>query len=131
MRTMENEYRKISVVKEWERDGLKYHVAYVEWSEFLRNIGRMHDHYSGYVTFPECPIAEDGYDNEAIRSIDVHGGITYAVEEDDGSYTYGFDCAHLYDEFDTDTQDLDWLTAECESMGRQIIELAARESDGE
>lgn len=56
-------------------------------------------HLCGYVHIPKTHnLYGVGY-NELYGNgidIDVHGGITYA-EEEDGEWVYGFDCAHWHD----------------------------------
>jgi hypothetical protein len=37
------------------------------------------------------------YDEEAVNTLNVHGGITYAQFEDDEEWWIGFDCAHIGD----------------------------------
>lgn len=72
---------------------------------------------------------------------DVHGGLTYADGDQypaphDGLWWFGFDAAHCDDGYiDQSLQyewrntgivrDLDYMTAECESLARQIAEICA------
>ena len=108
-------------VKEWQKDGLKFHIVRVEWNipvSYPLITASLHDYHCGYVTFPSCPVPD-----EDIDCVDVHGGITFAVNED-GAYTYGFDCAHDGDENKPHLHDLVWLQEECESMAEQILALA-------
>lgn len=53
--------------------------------------------YCGYVRFPKRPVKEAGYGG-IMRYVPVHGGITYAEEDPDGSMVYGFDCNHATDQ---------------------------------
>ena len=85
-----------------------------------------HRHYCGYVTFPSRFLTERGYDG-FLTYVPVHGGITYAEQEDDGPMTYGFDCAHLGDDEDPKVRDMDWLTAECKRMAVGLIMAAEYE----
>lgn len=71
--------------KEWEYSGLKCKVIFVRQS-----------HRCGYVAFKKRPFREQGYDG-FLTYVPVHGGITYSEQEKDGSFTYGFDCAHVGD----------------------------------
>jgi hypothetical protein len=54
------------------------------------------NHYCGYCRFIERPVREVGYKG-ILTYVPVHGGITYANEDEDGM-VYGFDCAHAGDE---------------------------------
>lgn len=65
----------------------------------------------------------------------VHGGITYSEQEDDG-YWYGFDCAHSGDlcpasryAFDfggpSEYRDIEYVKGECASLAAQLHRLAA------
>lgn len=107
---MNNASRKI----EWAEGPLKFSI-----------IGSQHSHFCGYVTFPERPLQHSGY--WEYQNIDVHGGITYAKEKNDSSYTYGFDCAHWGDENNPNTRDLDWLQNECRRMAAGIMLAALAE----
>jgi len=110
-------------VKEWEKGELKFHIIYRTWNENVLAITpQLHPYHCGYVTFLHCPAPYEGYGG-VLEEVDVHGGITYAEKKPDGSYTYGFDCAHWNDENRPLLQDIDWLTQECERMAAQIITL--------
>jgi hypothetical protein len=74
----------IKEVKTWTKGNLKLKILWVR------------DHYCGYVTFPKRLFREQGY-NGFLVYVPVHGGITFAEQEKDGSMTYGFDCAHAGD----------------------------------
>lgn len=100
-------------VKVWQHDGMQFSIL------------RAHlGHYCGYVRFEARPVAEEGY-RGFMNYVPVHGGITFANEDDDGSMVYGFDCAHCDDEKDEKLRDLEWLGEECFRMGRAIV--AAKE----
>lgn len=103
--------------KEWAYNELKCKVIFVRQS-----------HRCGYVTFPKRPFREQGYDG-ILTYVPVHGGITYAHEEKDGSFTYGFDCAHSGDKTlnpyrSFDSIDHFWATeevvAETEKLARSL-----------
>lgn len=76
-------------------------------------------HYCGYARFKTRPLIEPGY-NGIATYVPVHGGITYAVQQDEG-FVYGFDCAH----FDSPSNPtMDWLRQQTELMAQAIC-LAA------
>ncbi len=108
-------------------------------------------HLCGYILIPkEHPyfkLTEKDYDKGKIP-IDVHGGITFFEEGDQGKWT-GFDCGHSYDlvpsmqeikdkmrlEFETkfpqfknsplwqsSYKNIDFVIAECKSMAEQLKE---------
>lgn len=79
-------------------------------------------HWCGYVRFPARPVAEEGY-RGILTYVPVHGGITYAEEDNEGM-VYGFDCAHSGDDSDPEVSDLAWLKAECQRMA-QAVSIAA------
>lgn len=98
----------------------------IEWNEmglqfFLLkcNLMGFGTYYCGYVTFPKRPLLETSYDGIAAW-VDVHGGLTFAEENKDGSFTYGFDCAHVYDERNPLLQNVDYLKTECWCMAVNI-----------
>lgn len=84
-------------------------------------------HYCGYVRFPKRPLREPGY-NGAATYVPVHGGLTFASEDKDGSMVYGFDCAHCDDDANAQTRDPEWLKAECERMAVGILSLVPHEA---
>lgn len=53
-------------------------------------------HLCGYGRFATRPVREEGYYG-ILSYVPVHGGITWAEEDDDGTMVYGFDCAHSGD----------------------------------
>lgn len=116
----DTEEKTFQAVKEWQRDTLKFHIVCAEWSERLLEVGYpyIHNYYCGYVTFLGRPVP-----NDTIDEIDVHGGVTLIEENEDGSYTYGFDCGHYGDVNQPHLQDLAWVQKECESMAAQILAL--------
>lgn len=97
---------------EWEDIGLKFHLL----RPTLMSIG---SYYCGYVTFPKRPLLEDGYHGIA-EYVEVHGGLTFSQQNKDGSFTYGFDCAHLYDDANPNLQNENWLKMECWRMAVNI-----------
>lgn len=108
----------------WQRDGLQFSLVKQESdipvemrSEFKHM--RFH-HYCGYVRFPKRPFREKGYDG-IVQYVPVHGGITFAQEDLDGSMVYGFDTNHAGDEGRDDELDNHvWLTHQCHLMGEAI-----------
>lgn len=91
---------------------------------------RPQGHYCGYARFYKF-----GYSNHLanlqeqgcrgiLTYVPVHGGITYNDVTPD-SYVYGFDCAHLNDEVNSNLRNPEWLFTECRKMALSII-LAAQ-----
>lgn len=107
------------VVETWGHDGLTFTVLHVDRSYVDGG------HYCGYVRFPKRPLREQGYGGIATY-VPVHGGITFAKPFDDGSFVYGFDCAHAGDDsddhdYDPKVRDIAWLKAECERLAVGIV----------
>jgi len=75
--------------------------------------------YNGYIKFDKRPVRERGY-NGIMAYVPVHGGITYAHEERDGSITYGFDTAHIGQE-KIPVRDLKWIRKEIRNMRAGIL----------
>jgi hypothetical protein len=96
------------IIKVWEKDGLTFEIV-------------DYGHYCGYVTFPVRPTQERGYGG-ILTWAPVHGGITYAQKQKDGSMKYGFDCAH---HGSPSSPSLEWLEKQCEQLGKGI-RVAAR-----
>jgi len=69
---------------------------------------------NGYVKFPKRPVVEDGYDG-ILTYVPVHGGITYAAEDEDGGMVYGFDSLHC-DSAQFPRTDPSWVEGECRKM---------------
>lgn len=107
-------YPEDKATETWEKDGIGYSI--VQHSSY--------GHYCGYCRFPERPLIEEGYFGIATY-VPVHGGITYAKQDVDGSMVYGFDCAHAEDDEKPETRDVEWLKAECERMA-EAIKIAVR-----
>lgn len=76
-------YPDAKACRTWTKDGKTLYVLLNTW-------------YCGYVRFPKRPVKEDGY-RGILCYVPVHGGITYAEEDPDGSMVYGFDCNHADD----------------------------------
>jgi hypothetical protein len=85
-------------------------------------------YYCGYCVLPERPVKETSY-NGILTYVPVHGGITLAKELESGKMVYGFDCAHVDDEYNSDTWDIDWLTKQCENMAFAIEVASAYEDE--
>lgn len=110
----------------WEEDGLKFSIVRVDaglppelMETFKDSQIRMH-HYNGYVRFPSRPFREKKYDG-IVAYVPVHGGITLAEEDADGSMVYGFDTNHAGDkEREDDLDNQVWLIHECRKMGEAI-----------
>lgn len=77
-------------------------------------------YYCGYC---RLPISLDGREEE----ISVHGDVTFAERDEDGSWVYGFDCAHWGDDApNSPTRNLDWVVEETKRMIDEILEGADR-----
>ena len=104
----------------WEREDKRFIVINIDEA-------RRH-HMCGYVRFPKRPVREQGYEG-ILDYVPVHGGITYAEEDEDGSMVYGFDCAHAGDREGEENwrlvSDPEWVKAEAERMALGI-EVAAK-----
>lgn len=96
-------------------------------------------HWCGYVSVPSGHrLHGKSYDEayDAGHDISVHGGLTYAEDHapmlpSDGSWWFGFDCAHagdpvpsMRDHGDDVYRDLAFVEAECESLAKQLSELS-------
>lgn len=100
---MEYEYPEGKAYKQAEIEGLP--------CSFLQ-----HDmgHKCGYARFPaEFPI--DDYNVGVMKFVPVHGGITYAKRDKDGTVIFGFDAAHDNSPPHEEQTD-EWLTKQCRVM---------------
>lgn len=107
---------------EWERDGMTF--ALVNMHKLRDGAQDYRAPWNGYVHFVVSPLQRtSGYEG-ILTYVPVHGGITYGGRNDDGSATYGFDCAHGGDEKNPDWHDIERVKAETERMG-ECIRIAA------
>lgn len=55
--------------------------------------------WCGYVEIPDGhPVCGLGWDDQPVKDLEVHGGITYAARcKNSGRWVLGFDCAHFQD----------------------------------
>lgn len=104
-------------IKTWEHDGMRFTIVRLQGP--LR-------HHCGYVRFEQRPVQEMAYGG-ILTYVPVHGGITYAEQDDEGSMVYGFDCGHAMDEERPELRDHEWLGEECFRMGRAILTAAKYE----
>lgn len=88
------------IVEEYEMEGLKCKI----------NTGSGYGGFNGYITYPKRPLKETGY-NGIASYIPVHGGLTYANTNEDGTFTYGFDTSHCYSNEFPNT-DIDWIKSQ-------------------
>jgi hypothetical protein len=123
----------MTLEKEWTtRAGLRAHCRIVRNS-----------HRCGYVEVPkDHALHSVGYCDPAIClggdapecKLGVHGGITYSGElDEDGTWWFGFDCAHLNDGLmigyslygfnGGPIRSQEYVEAECESLARQLMEI--------
>jgi len=101
-------YPEEDALRVWEEDGLTLSILRVK-----------RGHLCGYVRFPSRPVRESGY-RGILSFVPVHGGITYASEDDDGSMVYGFDCSHSGDWSSYDTSGKNWTEGEVEVGTRNM-----------
>ena len=101
-------YPEDDALRVWEEDGLTLSILRMK-----------RGHLCGYVRFPSRPVREIGYKG-ILAFVPVHGGITYASEEDDGSMVYGFDCSHAGDWSPHDTSGKNWTEGEAETETRNM-----------
>lgn len=77
-------------LEEWEYEATGYKCKVFRHPKLL--------HLNGYVGIPKEHRAYGwAYDDERLHSIDVHGGLTYASEGEDGYWWFGFDTSHAGD----------------------------------
>ena len=76
----------------------------------LINSGSRHGGFNGYITYKKRPLKEEGY-NGIATYIPVHGGLTYAYQEDNGEFTYGFDTSHC-DSNKYPIRDINWIKSQ-------------------
>lgn len=94
----------------WQDGGLTYSILNCRGS-----------HYCGYVRLKKRLVKyESPHYNGIYSYIPVHGGITFASEDEQG-VIYGFDCAHSGDEKDPKTKDIDWLKKQCVILGEALL----------
>lgn len=80
----------------------------------------------------EASAPDDGYLRLGL-AVEVHGGVTYAQCETDGTWTFGFDCGHGWDYMPLlmadwpphiveshAYRDMDYVTADCVRMAAQL-----------
>lgn len=122
----------------WSKDGLRYFLnespVWLEFQEMKQKDSALYcrlssfsrpGRFNGYVRFPELPMVAPGIQG-ILDYVPVHGGLTYFQEWWDGSVTYGFDTGHLVSmEMGEIINDVGWMMAETESMGRSIY-IASR-----
>lgn len=101
-------YPEDEAVKTWKMGNLTFSI-----------VKHILGHYCGYVRFPKRFMRETGY-NGILTYVPVHGGLTYAKEDKEGSIVYGFDCAHAGDETNPAVKDMNWLIEQCKLMARAI-----------
>ena len=69
---------------------------------------------NGYVVFKKRPTIETGYDG-ILTYVPVHGGITFACEQKDGTMVYGFDTLH-FDSHEKPRTDKNWVKGQIKVM---------------
>jgi len=82
--------------------------------------------YNGYVSLPKRPVREKGYSG-ILTYVPVHGGITYA-QEDELGMVYGFDTAH-HNSNEFPKKDGDWIQHQCAIMLNGIAKAAEVEKN--
>jgi hypothetical protein len=117
-KTADEKYPESMAIMTWEKDGLVFSI--VKHPE--------RGHACGYVRFPKRPVRERGYEGILVY-VPVHGGITYAKEDKDGSMVYGFDCAHSDDWSESNPHGKKWTIGEIKKEIEKMavgIQLAAK-----
>lgn len=99
-------YPEKDAVYTWEKDAITFSITRHP------RLG----HYCGYCRFSKRPVRETGYGG-IVTYVPVHGGVTYAEQDEDGSMVYGFDCAHIDSPA---TPSMEWLTEQCEGMAKAL-----------
>ncbi len=126
MGTSVRRYPEKDAVRSWDGDeGVVFSIVI---QDRLGDPG----HPCGYARFPKRPVREEGY-RGIMTFVDVHGGITYASEDEDGSMVYGFDCSHSGDWSRWDPTGRQWtedeVAEQCERMAFGIVTAAKYEED--
>ena len=108
----------------WDDENGDLKFSIIRTKDFEHELYPREGHYCGYAIFPKRPVKEKKYGGILIYT-PVHGRVTYACEEKDGSMVYGFYCGHADDENNSNLRDIDWLKKECIRMG-YAIKLAVK-----
>lgn len=113
----------VDIVKEWQDENGKYHIKEIGFREELLNAQwhrgiSVERWFCGYVT---VPTVADHIEASMESEVNVHGGITFYEQNDDGTTTYGFDTNHYGD--DVRHKNVEYVTTECENMGRQVAAI--------
>ena len=93
-----------NAVERGEMEGCRYFILPAPFEGAL----------NGYCVFSKRPTREKSY-NGILTYVPVHGGITYAEEDKDGSVTYGFDTLH-YDSKEKPRTDTEWIKGQIRVM---------------
>lgn len=96
------------IIEEGELEGLRYCI----------NSGAGYGGFCGYIYFPKRPLKEPGYEG-IVNYVSVHGGVTYAREEKDGSFCYGFDTSHS-DSEKFPVKDVNWIKEQLTGMKHSL-----------
>jgi hypothetical protein len=86
--------------------------------EYWIVIAPMENTLNGYALFKKRPVREQGYSG-ILTYVPVHGGITYAHEDESGM-CYGFDTLH-YDSKEYPRKDEGWIKKQIRIMVRGIL----------
>lgn len=99
----------LTIVKQWQSNNHQLVIVHCRFDDQAW--------YCGYVSVPECHDID-------IYELDVHGGVTFEGTGDHFGYPdtefIGFDTGHYKDT--TTLYDIDYVTAQCESLLAQIKE---------
>jgi len=110
----------------WDKCGIRFSLVRIVDERFsMRALqaGRQRIWFCGYCRFPIKPVIANGYGG-MLEFVPVHGGITLARRESDGSMVYGYDCAHGGDGTRPELRDVRWLRQETERMACGILQAA-------
>lgn len=84
----------------------------------MKPVAYLGPRFNGYVVWPKRPVRERDYDG-IISYVPVHGGVTYAHEDETGEMVYGFDTAHGHSNR-FPINDPEWIKEQCEVLDRAI-----------
>jgi len=113
---MRNQEIKAKAIEVGMIDGYEYWVVPAPMVQNALN---------GYLVFPKRPVWEKGYWG-ILTYVPVHGGITYAHEDELGM-VYGFDTLHC-DSDQRPRTNKDWIKEQCEIMLKGILKAKEVES---
>lgn len=91
--------------------------------------------FCGYVDIPRGhPMHGVHYTDYLINGIEVHCGLTYSAANEDGTWRFGFDCAHSHCDYvprigllphakNAVYRDIHYVRMQCESLAAQLVAM--------